>query len=281
MKCASCAKDNPPGARYCAHCGAEQSVPTPIAAVAAAMAPPPRSRVQQAANAARADPASDDRVPAAAVRDEPAPWPKSPSGADPAFHVPSPASAARDGPAPAYAAGPRRIGLAAGLLGTCIVAAVIAFTGWQWLRDDVRGGADTSAINEESVMSSYPPQATAPATRRSSATMAAAAPEPALPAKDSTSGGMAPASADTETATHAPAPATTRVPPVEIKPLPPKPAQRPARRVAGDKAPVQAQSQALQPTTTPEPAAPAAASAGCRCRGETVPRGRSLGAHVR
>ena len=73
MKCVSCGKDNPAGARYCVHCGVEQAVPTPIAAVAAAsMATRARNTVPQAANAAQADPAPDDRAQVATKR-EPAP----------------------------------------------------------------------------------------------------------------------------------------------------------------------------------------------------------------
>ena len=80
MKCANCAKDNPTGARYCIHCGAEQAVPTPIAAVAAAaIASGRRGPLRQAANAAQAEPLLD-----AGVEKEAAPARWQPSASEPA-----------------------------------------------------------------------------------------------------------------------------------------------------------------------------------------------------
>ena len=54
MKCASCGRDNPAGARFCVHCGTEQAS-TPIAVAAAANAARSRAAMPQAANAPRAD----------------------------------------------------------------------------------------------------------------------------------------------------------------------------------------------------------------------------------
>jgi hypothetical protein len=54
MKCASCGRDNPAGARFCVHCGTEQAS-TPIAVAAAANAARSRTAMPQAANAPRAD----------------------------------------------------------------------------------------------------------------------------------------------------------------------------------------------------------------------------------
>ena len=56
MRCASCAAENPGGARYCSQCGAEQALPTPIAAVAAAVSGQRgHASAARAANAAQAD----------------------------------------------------------------------------------------------------------------------------------------------------------------------------------------------------------------------------------
>ena len=272
MKCANCAKDNPAGARYCVHCGAEQSVPTPIAAVAAAaMGLQPRGPVRQAANAAQADPISvaEARL---AVRHEPEPWPGSTAEKDQTSSSRPPAAVAD---VPAYASGPARTQLAAMLLGACLVLAFAAFAAWQLLRDNGTSADDGSKLdNDGSVMSSFPPEATprtarrpgveAPPPGQASAGAVASASLPEANAGNGTSARSA------DVAASQPAPSTVTAPatPVEIQPLPPKPTPRTARRAPVEKTPTPAQAP-TQPAPTPgppvaEPApsrAPAVASA--------------------
>jgi hypothetical protein len=248
MRCASCGKENPAGARYCLHCGAEHAVPTPIAAVAAAaMAGRSRNAVPQAANAAQADPVADER---SSPQLEPAPWP---------VPTPDPAVSTRtrerarlrsDADMPAYASAPGRTGLAVIVVAACIGGAVIALSAW-WMYRDTRG-VTTSAktADESSVMAAFPPDAT-PANPRLAQTLPPvnAPMQPSPPSvAESASGDAANAAGASEAATGTAAPVTAA--PVEIKPLPAKPAPRPARR---------APEKAVKPATPLEPAQPAAA----------------------
>lgn len=217
MKCVSCGKDNPAGARYCVHCGVEQAVPTPIAAVAAAsMATRARNTVPQAANAAQADPAPDDRAQVATKR-EPAPW----------IGARDEPAARDDPPLPAYASSPGRVGLAAVIIAACIGGAAIAFFAW-WMYGGNGVTTATWGVGESSVMAAYPPDATPGNPRRAAAPSAQA---------DAGTSERTPATVASPAAApaalpdaSAPAQAAAPAPPVEIKPLPAKPAPRAAVR---------------------------------------------------
>jgi hypothetical protein len=271
MNCASCGAQNPAGARYCVHCGVEQSVPTPIAAVAAAaMAARSRSAVPQAANAAQAEPASDERARASASRAR-EPWPGVPFGngtrpRDPAGGDPRPERPT----APAYASAPRRSGLAALLVAGCFVIAIAAFVGWRMLHGDATPPAVTAQGGSgESVMSGFPPDATPQNSRRPAATAPSSQSAPAANApplaveRDGGRAGAPGASTDAHAGKAEPGDATPRsaaAPPVEIKPLPARPAPKPARRPPAEKARVEPPAHAQAPGA-PEAAAPAVAAA--------------------
>jgi len=224
VKCASCGRDNPAGARYCVHCGAEQSPPTPIAVAAAAMATRPRSPVPQAANASQADVAQEGgRTVSRATRHQPDAWsgdtqsPAFPAGSDPFdFPDPPPVAVPPSGPPPAtasaipvYASHPRRLGIAALLIAACVVVALLAFVFWK-----VRQGGEpvvpvvADGDRGPSVMSAFPSDATPQRTPRQPDAAADSSAEGSPPAF----GAAAPSS------------------PVEIKPLPAKPARKAAVR---------------------------------------------------
>lgn len=255
MKCASCAADNPAGARYCVQCGAEQSVPTPIAAVAAAAnASRPRNAVPQAANAAQAEPAHE-RLPTPPERAA-APWVRAAAGERLPPHDPTPQSTAHPSAAPpAYASAPGRTRLAALLIVLSFAVAAFAFIGWRVLQGDSRPAVDGAAPGDgDSVMSWFPPEATPRNPRRS-----AAGPTQGIAPPDSTPQGVsqsrATAGAPDEPAAAPGDPqaaATASTPPVEIKPLPAKPAPRSTRRQS-DKAHQPAPAPPPRPT---EPVAP-------------------------
>ena len=244
MRCASCGKENPAGARYCLHCGVEHAVPTPIAAVAAAaMAGRSRSAVPQAANAAQADPVPDEH---ASPQLEPMPWPSPMPDASPSGRTRERARLRSDADMPAYASAPGRTGLAVIVVAACIGGAVIALSAW-WMYHDTRGVATSAKpADESSVMAGFPPDAT-PAPRAPGVPPESAPPAPSSPSVAET----APAQRDA-TSTAAPgaaaAEAGTAAAPIEIKPLPAKPAPRPARRTE----------KAVKPPP-PEPAQPAPA----------------------
>lgn len=249
MKCANCAKDNPAGARYCIHCGAEQALPTPIAAVAAAaMASGGRNPLRQAANAAQAEPLADHAL---ATESEPARW-QSRATSDPGeADVRAPSHSVANAVNPAYAALPRRTGLAVALVAACIVVAAIAFAVLRFVQPDT--AIDSSAAREsgDSVMSSFPPDATPPATRRSPSEVGASGTTTAANDATTTSRTSPPANA------APPATSTAEATPVEIRPLPARPAPRSARRATPDKA-VEQPSVAQPPPPTPAPAVVAA-----------------------
>ncbi len=231
MKCANCAKDNPSGARYCIHCGAEQALPTPIAAVAAAaMASGRRSPPRQAANAAQAEPITGGSV---ARESEPAPWqPRATSETVAAPHARA-ASPTADAAQPAYAALPRRTGLAVALVAACVVVAVIAFAIVRFLQPDAALTSSATRDAEDSVMSSFPPDATPPSTRRTPNDVAA----PPAATGSSASGSDGASATSATPAAVQPAPTATETQAVEIRPLPARPAPRTTRRIAPDKGP--------------------------------------------
>ena len=148
MSCASCGKQVTAGARYCIHCGAEQSVPTPIAAVAAASmswrAPPAGRRPMPRRRNLRRATRHAGRVRRAASE---------PARASTSARVRRrlPLARARQPPPifPAYAAHPQRRGLAIALAGACVIVAIgaLGFIGGHMRRTPV-DGAD--AANESS-----------------------------------------------------------------------------------------------------------------------------------
>ena len=284
MKCASCGRDNPVGARFCVHCGAEQAS-TPIAVAAAANAARSGGAMPQAANApgaqgARAAHASHGQSAQAAnapqvqgpqpanapraegsrpsgrparnerpraVREHAGPWgadtqpPAFPAGSDP-FEItggPYPATPAKrvqpitPAAVPVYASHPRRLGVAALLVALCVIVALVGFVLWK-----TRAGAPPPAIadpdSDSSVMATFPPDATPHRPARSGATSPA---EPGRSAVGTTG--------DSATAPAAAAPVRA---PVEIKPLPAKPARKPAAAAAPKPSPPSA------PVAVPPPA---------------------------
>ena len=253
MKCASCGRDSPAGARFCIHCGVEQSPPTPIAvAAAAAAAMHARNPVPRAANAPRAGQAHDDRV-STATRHQPDAWggdtqaPAFPAGSDafdaPAANAGSVFSRPRPPAAiPVYASHPRRLGTAALLIAACVIVALLAFVAWK-LRQAEPESAVAARDGDSSVMAAFPPDETPQRTPRApDAPASSPLPEKSAP----------PAVSD-----------ATPASPVEIKPLPPA---RPAHRTSASagtapvKAPPAPATVPAEPAPTPErPAAVAAA----------------------
>ncbi len=279
MKCANCAKDNPTGARYCIHCGAEQAVPTPIAAVAAAaMASGRRAPLRQAANAAQAEPLLDAGVEKEAV---PARWQPiaseataagarvaaSPGGERPiaaTADARTPVSPDASPASPAYAALPPRKGVAAALVAACVVVAAIAFTIVHYVQSNT-STTDATADAGESVMSSFPPDAT-PSRSRRPPTGVAASNAPTAPNADATA-----KAASSSSPSAAPQPGesiaqpqpidrTRDARPVEIRPLPARPAPRTTTRHAGPEKSAESPA-ATQPSASPPPPAPAVVAA--------------------
>jgi len=261
MKCASCGRDNPAGAHYCVHCGTEQAS-TPMAVAAAANAVRPRSPVPQAANAPQADSLPASRRSAKAERARPTRHyvdafgadtqpPAFPAGSDPfdvsgGAYTGTPPRTPPSSPAaiPVYAAHPRRLGIAALLVALCVIVALIAFVVWKTQMPAGAPAAPPDAAdtdNDASVMSGFPPNATpqrppragAPSTRGPSEGPSGTSAADATPA-----GG-----ASTADGLTAPAP-------VEIKPLPVKPARKAAVATAPKTPPPSA------PVVEPEPAPP-------------------------
>ena len=242
MKCANCAKDNPAGARYCIHCGAEQALPTPIAAVAAAaMASGRRAPVRQAANAAQAEPIADHAV---AQESEPAPWQRLATSEPAAAR----GAAAADDAQPAYAALPRRTGLAVALIAACVVVAAVAFTVVRFVQPNAPSMSDETRDASDSVMSSFPPDATPPGTRRT--------PTDVATSRAAADAGTPNTASPATTAAVPPAETATEAPPVEIRPLPARPAPRTTRRVAPEKG-----TEAPAASLAPAPVAPAVVAA--------------------
>jgi hypothetical protein len=237
MSCASCGKQIPAGSRYCIHCGAEQSPPTPIAAVAAAAMMANASRAR-AANAAHAEPHAEPRV---EPRVEPAQDAANQSSVKDASgdsrYTAMPGGTLAP---PAYASAPVRRGLAAGLIGGALLVAVAlaVVVGWRMQgsspedmtgRDDVdRPAAAQSAAGRAS---GTPPVAPA----AGGATAPAADSTPLAGAREATQRGASSAAspaASPASPSAASGATATREPPIEIKPLPPRPAPAHAARRA-------------------------------------------------
>jgi len=271
MKCANCARDNPTGARYCVHCGTEQSVPTPIAAVAAAaMASRGRGAMPQAANAAHADPPADESASRSHGSTAPKARSEAPAKAPLVEHPPITASpAAQPGP-PAYASAPKRTGLAFSIVVACFVAAAATFFAWRMFAPDAFVSATAPADEGSSVMSALPPATSGARQNRSldvdtkadgpaRAPESARSPAPVAPADNTASrpplqdaNARAPAdgsgTADNALATPEP---------VQITPLPAKPAPRPAQKSAPEREPQKVAAVPAAPVA-PAPSTPAA-----------------------
>jgi len=229
MICESCGKQIPAGARYCVHCGAEQSAPTPIAAVAAAASMARASQVK-AANAAHAEPRARMRVDAA-----------NQSSAIIGDREIAVASAHRAVAPPAYAAGPARRGLAIALVAGGIAVGLAAAVGWHLHESgpDAKAGnaASDRVPGEQGATRASAAQALTAAV---SGVVETGAPSPAIPRAGD--GALRPADnvaappVSTEpSASTAGAPAG-REAPIEIKALPPPSASaRAARRAAAAK----------------------------------------------
>jgi hypothetical protein len=257
--------------RYCIHCGAEQSVPTPIAAVAAAMA---RGQPREAANAAHAEPAR--AVLSDATRPEAAP-------AAATLTRPATAQAANSPPPtpPAYDGGPPHGRLAAVLVG-CLVAVTIALAAVALWRAD-RGAAVTPGdANGSATAASGAPAATG---RRASTETP---PAPGVQETSETASSLASVPAATNPAPGTPASSTELPPtaatsgpasaPVEIKALPPHaPARRSAQRSAPDNtAPAPPTPPVRQPGAAPAPVAEARSVAPTHAAARVTDRWQNL-----
>lgn len=264
MNCASCGKDNVDDARFCVHCGARQSEPTPIAVVAAAAMSRGAAARTQAANAAHAESgatvAGDRRAAAPAARATPAAWSPSEFGesVEGATGGVGPATSS-----PAHGASPR-LGLAAVLIGGFVLAGIVAFAGWHVLHDGA--GADIAhdqAAGNTSIMSAFPPENTPHRTASPAAIAPAAPPLPAASAAESAPNpertaplGAAPqADAAASPRSGGAAPASGHTPAVEIRALP----SRPAHPAASPRAPVEKKKAPPPPPVAVE-AAPARAA---------------------
>lgn len=263
MKCADCGRDNPAGARYCIHCGAEQSLPTPIAA-AAAIASRARRGIPQAANAAHADPAPEEQP---HPIEQPASPPAHPVGTPRTTIVPHPSSGSANGRrdaliAPAYAEGPRRSGIALSIIVACFFVAVGGFFAWRMFAPQVGMPSAvekvTASASETTPAGSSASESTtkgeergaeretAPPSAAQSITEPAVAPaqSSAPPATDTTRANL-----QVESNT-----AATTAQPVEITPLPAKPAARSPRKATTSE-PAQ-QAPPVASTAAPPPVAP-------------------------
>jgi hypothetical protein len=287
MSCASCGKQVAAGARYCIHCGAEQAVPTPIAAVAAASMSMARAARGEAANAAHAEPAPRDpprpSVAASAIERAGAAGIIERAGtvnmieragtadmierAGAADIGRPPATLATDGAGaahmpifPAYASGPARRGLAVALIGTCVIVAIAALgiVGGRLSRTHV----DTTAPGINATSAHSAPAAASAVTPPAASVPAAPVPE----AASSTNAVGADAGTPIETP---PLPSSASIAatgnpgavqdaPVEIKALPPHVAARPSRRAPVAKEATVAPAPPVETAARePVPAAPA------------------------
>src|SRR5512142_1672267 len=192
MNCVSCGKSIPGGARYCIHCGVEQAVPTPIAAVAA-VGGLARVARREAANAAHAEPVRLFSEPPVATA---------------APHHPM---MNRDHPdlqgtptQPAYASGPDRRGLALALVVAAVVVSgiVLAVLLWRGAPRATEPGPEAApAARSEAPVTAAPP---------------AQAPEAAVPAPAET-GTVAPATDSPAMAQPTTEPRVPAGPPVQIE----------------------------------------------------------------
>jgi hypothetical protein len=230
MNCVSCGKSIPGGARYCIHCGVEQAVPTPIAAVAAAGGLARVAR-REAANAAHAEPVR--LIPDAAAETEAFVRPTMTPG------DPDPQMAATQ---PAYASMPARRGFALALIVAAVVVAAIALAVVLW-RSPPQGAEPGREVPRAARSEAPVPSVALPAPLPEPVPSAAPAPETVPPAAESPA---------------LPPPATE--PPVQIEPLPPRPAPHVASRPA-KRAPEQQAETPAPPSAKPTTAVPAAPSA--------------------
>lgn len=264
--CPACAKRVVAGARYCIHCGAEQNVPTPIAAVAAASLA--KGRAREAANAAHADPAPrspDSRKAAVASLPKRRARVATSAGAG---------SAAR----PAYDDAPSRRRLAGALViaGVVVAVASAAVVGMRLRHEPTASSADAAPAKSGSPNVTIRDAGSAAAAAPIQSTQAATPPGAATQATVQN-----PPSADdsgTSTDTAKPAvDAAALAAPVEIKPLPPHRASaRAAHRgpsaktaAAGEQSreePATAVSEPVQHTPSAAPTHVAAQSATARPR---------------
>ena len=257
MKCASCAAENPAGARFCVQCGAEQALPTPIAAVAAAVSGQRgHAAVARAANAAQADlpheqeaerPSRASVVVAASMRE--------PRNAARGRTEPHPAVAL-----PAYAQGPSHGHLAAFLIVLAFAIAAVAFGAWKMLGGEWRSGTRVPGT-EPSVMSSFPPEATPSPRRPTDPPTPVPAPpsDTSAPPSSAATTPEAPRTSEDKAGEAANAGATQ---PIEIRSLPAKPAPRPThRRAAPEKAQPSTQASAAEAPEPPPVRAPQVAAA--------------------
>jgi hypothetical protein len=171
---------------------------------------------------------------------------------------------------PAYAHGPANGHLAAFLIALAFAIAAVAFGAWKMLGGELPPGKRAPGP-DQSVMSSFPAEAT-PSPRRptGSPSPVPAPPSDALAPPSDASASAAPAAAMPEapparadkageTEGTASGSATQ---PIEIRPLPAKPAPRPAhRRAAAEKAQPAAQPLPAQAPTPPPVRAPEVAAA--------------------
>jgi len=253
MTCMSCGRPMAAGARYCIHCGAEQAVPTPIAAVAAAAMA--RGNRREAANAAHADPV---RGAGAGVSPRAEPWQVAPAIAFAANSATSDHAAHDEGVRPAYADAPPRRGLAAVFIASCVAVAIVVGAVIAWRMEGERSeataaAADTSVRNGPAAPSRAPDTASLapPSQRGGPATSLSPAAEAGTAGASSSQAAVAEAPAAAGTAPSAPVAGT----PVEIKPLPPHPgAARPAHRAEPAKSPTDAAAPAAEATAEAPPA---------------------------
>ncbi|HKU86514.1 MAG TPA: hypothetical protein VJV77_09260 [Casimicrobiaceae bacterium] len=270
MRCASCAAENPAGARFCIQCGAEHALPTPIAAVAAAVSGQRgHATVARAANAAQADlpheyegnaeRRSRASVIVAASTRGPRSTPEhhggtpdhygrtsEPDGSMPDRHrgtreypVGAQPASARTQPAPAgaqpaYAQGPANGHLAAFLIALAFAIAAVAFGAWKMLGGQLPSDGRVPRPNQ-SVMSSFPPEET-PSPRRpiGSPTPAlpsgASSPDASPPRPPADATSQAPRASEDKAGEAGTATSASATQPIEIRSLPAKPAPRPPHR---------------------------------------------------
>jgi hypothetical protein len=252
MACASCGKQIAAGVRYCIHCGAEQAVPTPIAAVAAALMA--RAGEREAANAAHAESVAGMTAHS------------NPRRSDDAASSRRGIVAANAEPArPVYARRPGRGSLAVALIAGCALVALAVAAAFTWRLEQAPTATSIFETVGQKVRASaatpaLPTAEPSPAT--GTTTAATAEPSAAREAAPSSPGARValPASGDT---------ASGAQPPVEIKPLPPRPnASRSAHAGAAAKPPnapalpaTQAESAPAPAVAAPAPVAPKVAAA--------------------
>jgi len=241
MTCASCGQRVAPGARYCVHCGAEQSVPTPIA-VAASIA---RRGGREAANAANAE--STATVASIGL----------PGRAPPELRERQDANAAPDAAnsdqpgRPAYADAPSRRGLAIAVVASLAVVAIALGAYAAWRIEGARGDVAATASVMDTAAAS--PSAAAPTTAKGVNTASESATAATQAPAATTEAAVAP-----QAGTATP-PASDATAPVEIRPLPPHPATPRTNVTHANKPPTPtATTKAAEPPTAQSPADTAA-----------------------